>query len=72
MAALFIVVGVVVIVAAVGTLLFSRQLNDAAVRKRPPPAANRAETLRLFRIRASGLLAGGVVFLVYGLAKVSK
>lgn len=69
MAWVFSAVGVVLIVAGVVALTFSRQLNDALVRKRPPPPANRAEALRLFQIRAAGLVLGGVLSLIVGLTR---
>jgi hypothetical protein len=43
---LFIVAGVVLIVSGIATLIFSRQLDEALMRRRPPPPANRAEHLR--------------------------
>ena len=69
MTTFFIVFGVVLIVAGLATLLFSRQWNEALMRRRPPPAANRAEALRFFRSRSVLLLFGGLISLLIGLAR---
>jgi hypothetical protein len=68
----FIVFGVVLIVAGVATLLFSRQWNEALMRRRPPPAANRAEALRLFRLRSASTLVGGLISLFIGLTRTGQ
>jgi hypothetical protein len=68
----FIVFGVVLVIAGLVTLLFSRQLNEALMRRRPPPAANRAEALRLFRLRSASTLVGGLISLFIGLARAAQ
>lgn len=68
----FTVSGVVLIVAGVVTLLFSRQWNEALMRRRPPPAANRAEALRFFRSRSVLLLLGGLISLFIGLTSTGR
>ena len=72
MTTFFIVFGVVLIVAGLATLLFSRQWNEALMRRRPPPASSRAEHLRFFRSRSILLLFGGLIGLFIGLSKTGN
>jgi predicted MFS family arabinose efflux permease len=68
----FFIVAAILAVTGVLVLTFSRRLNEAAMHRRPPPEANREESLRLFRIRASGLIVGAVLSFVAGIVQATR
>jgi predicted MFS family arabinose efflux permease len=68
----FFIVAAILAVTGALVLTFSERLNEAAMRRRPPPKANKEESLRLFRIRASGLIAGAVVFFLAAILMTTR